>query len=394
MPQPNVNARFIVPANRVWLLALLFTFAFAGRGLAYVKTFPLRLTPPTVTNGTVQLSFDAEAGVEYVAEALTNLQTWIPVATNSDPQISRVFDLGPAADVGIFRVTRKELPVFAAAIATVNSIDLNGNQLKTDSYDSSNPVYSTNGLYPFSIPSKQKDNGHVITDSSLVDSLGMGLMQIKGMIRTGPTGTVAITTNTLVGSKSWVEGNTNGIQPGYVLNDMNVLFPLPTLPGGAYVVAGGAGVVNGVLYDRILGTGDYYISSIGGSGAHKIYVSGDARLYVPSSINMSGSDVIRIATNASLKLYMGGAIAKIGGLGVIVESGNAAAFYYFGLAGNVSLDWTGNNPITAVYAPVADFKLGGGNNDFIGACIAKSLTLNGNFYFHFDEDLMRSGPKR
>jgi hypothetical protein len=392
-----VNARFIVLANRVWRLAVLFGFAFAVRGLAYVKTFPLRLTPPTVTNGTVQLSFDAETGVEYVVETLTNLQAWIPVATNSDPQISRVFDLGPAADVGIFRVTRKELPVFAAAIATVTSIDLHGQQLKTDSYDSSNPLYSTNGCYPFGILPMQKDKGHVITDYSVVDSQGQGLMEIKGMIRTGPTGTVAITTNTLVGSKSWVEGNTNGIQPGYVLNDMNVPFPIPTLPTDtSWTGISTSGTVDGVAYDKIFGSGDYWLSTIGGSGTHKIIVTGNARLWVTTSINMSGSDVIRISTNASLKLYVSGVIAKIGGLGVIVESGNAAAFYYFGLASNAIIDWTGSNPITAaVYAPGANFKLDGTNTyDFIGASITKSLTLNGNYYFHFDEDLMRSGPKR
>lgn len=372
--------------------------AFGGARAIVGASESSRLYPPLLTNGIVQLPFTGESGVRYILESSPDAITWSPIATNSDFQISRTFEVSQAGDKEFYRVFHGPIPLLSAAIATVNSIDLNGNELKTDSYDSANPLYSTNGCYPLGMPAMQKDKGHVFTGESVIDSLGIGTLQIKGMIRTGPTGTVAITTNTLVGSKSWVEGNTNGIQPGYVLNDMNIPFPIPLLPTGtSWTGIPTSGLIDGVVYDKILGTEDYFLTTIGGSGTHKIYVSGNARLWVTSSINMSGSDVIRLAAGASLKLYMSGTIAKIGGLGAVVESGNAADFHYFGLAGNVSFEWTASGPVTAaVYAPVANFILGGGTNtyDFIGASITKSLILNGNFYFHFDEDLMRTGPKR
>jgi hypothetical protein len=39
---------------------------------------------------------------------------------------------------------------------------------------------------------------------------------------------------------------------------------------------------------------------------------------------------------------------------------------------------------------------GGGSDtwDFIGAVVTKSVTLNGHFDFHFDENLARIGPWR
>ncbi len=57
------------------------------------------------------------------------------------------------------------------------------------------------------------------------------------------------------------------------------------------------------------------------------------------------------------------------------------------------------NPVLAgtIYAPEADFTLSSsGNNSlsFSGACVAKSVTLNGEIQFHFDENLKRIGPFR
>jgi hypothetical protein len=77
-------------------------------------------------------------------------------------------------------------------------------------------------------------------------------------------------------------------------------------------------------------------------------------------------------------------------------TGNAANFKYLGLPSNTSLVWAGNNTyVGTVYAPQADYSCGGGGNnvyDYQGACVVKSVTMNGKFNFHFDENLNRSGP--
>ena len=284
-------------------------------------------------------------------------------------------------------------PVFNMAMAAVSTIDLKGNTINTDSFDSSNPLYSTNGLYPAGVPSKILAHGDVVSDGTIVDTISGGNAKIKGNIKTGPSGTVNIGPNGSVGDKTWVESGTLGIQPGAFADDMNVAFPIPVLPTDtSWTGIPTTETIGGVLYDKVLADGDYWLSQIGGTGAHKIYVKGHARLWVTTSISMSGSDVIRIApTNAGLKLYMGGSIAKFGGLGVANESGQAASFIYFGLASNTSLELGGNSAFAGViYAPGATFKLSGGGSgvtDFVGSSITKTVVMNGGFNFHYDEAL-------
>jgi hypothetical protein len=49
-----------------------------------------------------------------------------------------------------------------------------------------------------------------------------------------------------------------------------------------------------------------------------------------------------------------------------------------------------------MYAPEANLTLNGGgnNNGLIGASMTKSITMNGLYNFHFDEDLLSLGPSR
>lgn len=296
------------------------------------------------------------------------------------------------------KINTKIDSLFSVAMAAVYWIDLNGKNVQTDSFDSADPNYSDGGLYPAD-PAKQKDNGDVVTSGTVIDSLSIGNAKIKGQAKTGPAGTLTIGPNGSVGTKAWVEGGNKGIQPGRSANDMNVVFPLPTLPPGPYYLPiKGNYLINGVTYDYVLSSGKYVMGTVG-LGICRIYVAGDAILYVTGSINMTGGDVIRIApTGASLRIYMGGATASVGGNGIINESGNAANFYYFGLAANTSLSFAGNASFTGcIYAPNADFTLGGGGNDtydFVGASVTRTVKMNGHFNFHYDENLARVGGHR
>ena len=73
------------------------------------------------------------------------------------------------------------------------------------------------------------------------------------------------------------------------------------------------------------------------------------------------------------------------------QNGDAMAFQYYGLPSNTSLSLNGNAAFTGViYAPNADFTLGGGGNstyDFVGASVTKSVRMNGHFHFHYDESI-------
>jgi putative adhesin len=80
-----------------------------------------------------------------------------------------------------------------------------------------------------------------------------------------------------------------------------------------------------------------------------------------------------------------------------VDRGNAANFSYFGTTNNTQITFGGNASFTGtIYAPQADFSLGGGGSstyDFVGASVTRSVSMNGHFNFHFDENLLLAGPK-
>lgn len=277
-----------------------------------------------------------------------------------------------------------------------DTIDLAGNNIRTDSFDSTSTNASTAGRYD---PAKRRANGDIATNSSLTNSLNIGNADIFGRVSTGPRGSVSIGPQGSVGDLAWHAAGRRGIQPGYYTDDMNVDFREPKVPfsGGAFT-PGGGNITNAdgtvTYYDYILDDGNYQLSTLGG----KTYVRGNATLLVTSSIQMTGSDELRIQTNKTFKLYMSGATANLGGNGVINGSGFATNFTYYGLSNNVSFSIGGNGAIIGtVYAPNAQIVLNGGGNsntDFIGAAIGRSSRLNGHFNVHYDESLGRTGQIR
>ncbi len=287
--------------------------------------------------------------------------------------------------------TRK-LGLFTKAMVAKEQIDLNGNNVATDSFDSSNPLYSTNGLYDPN-PSKRKDNGDVATNSGLVNSLDVGNANIWGRASTGPGGSVSVGPMGAVGSKAWNQAGNKGVEPGWSADDMNVAFPDVELPfTSGFSPAGGT--LGGVWYKYLLTAGDYVMEDLKMASSDKLYASGAVRLYVKDELDIKGSARIIVGPASSLKIYMGGSSASIGGNGVMNLAGNALNFAYFGLPSNTYLKFAGNGEFTGViYAPSANFDLKGGGSgvqDFIGASVSRTVTMNGHFKFHYDEYLGNS----
>jgi hypothetical protein len=81
------------------------------------------------------------------------------------------------------------------------------------------------------------------------------------------------------------------------------------------------------------------------------------------------------------------------GQGILNENANATNFFYFGLPGNTNLSMRGNGSFTGViYAPDAALTISGGGSDvmdFVGASVTSTVTMNGHFNFHYDENLGR-----
>jgi len=304
----------------------------------------------------------------------------------------------PSTDQYVARMVRVETRrdgMFTKAIVAQSQIDINGKNVQTDSFDSSDPNFCTNGQYD---PSKTKDNGGVATNSGLISSINIGNATIRGGVSTGPGGSVDIGPNGAIGSQAWHDGGNTGIQPGWSIDDMNVVFAdvEPPFSGGYFTPVGGS--VGGTSYTYILSNGNYQLNSMSMSGHEKTLVNGNAVLYVDGNVSLSGNAYIEIAPGASLHLYVGGSSTALGGNGVINETGLAANFMYYGLPSNTSVSMSGNAGFAGViYAPAANFTLnGGGNNtyDFVGASVTGTATINGHFNFHYDEALGNIGPTR
>lgn len=275
-------------------------------------------------------------------------------------------------------------PLFSVAMAAEGQIDLAGNNVTTDSFDSGDPNHSDNGMYPFANPQKRKKNGDVATNAGLINSINVGNANINGRAMTGPNGTVAI------GPRGYVSGGTN--------DDFNVAFPPVTAPpSGAFYLPAVSVTLDGVPYKHIiLMSGRYWTAGLQGS----LYVGTNvqATLILTGNTSLAGQDRIYLAPNARLMLFVDAPSFSVKGQGIINSSGRAENFLYFGTPRNTSISLGGNAAFTgAIYAPNADFTLGGGGNntwDFIGASVTKTVKMNGHFNFHYDENLRRIGPSR
>jgi len=300
--------------------------------------------------------------------------------------------------------TRKDA-LWTLAMLADRQIDLKGNNITADSFDSSDPnasYFAPGAAYGTYDSTKRGDNGDVATNGQLINSLNVGNADIMGRVATGPGGTIAIGPSGSVGSEAWVSSGNTGIQEGYQSGDMNVKLSDVGLPSTTWLpipTAGGTGTnINGVLYKHvILLSGDYKASTFQGS----VYVGPgvDARIYVTDNVYLTGNEQLTITPNARrLTLYMQGSRFMLSGGGVQNEAGYASAFLYFGLPSNREIILGGNAAfVGAIYAPMATFTLGGGGSDdydFIGASVTRDVVMNGHYNFHYDENLSNFGPSR
>lgn len=279
--------------------------------------------------------------------------------------------------------------LFPNAITTKQNINLNGNNVRVDSFDSSYTNYSawiTNRGYGVYDVTKARANGDVATDSSLIGAISVGQANIYGHLDTGPGGTATVGNNGYVGPLPQVG---SGIQPGYVKNDMNVIFPDVVLPTGA------AGWQYVPANNTITNSGNYMIIGISGDLTIK---APNVVLYVSGNINMSGGDTITVTTNASsVTIYIAGPSVDLHGNATINnQTQNAHILGIYGLPTLTSINFGGNAAYSGtIYAPEADFSYGGGGNntyDYVGSLVANSCNMNGHANFHYDESLKRNGP--
>ena len=284
------------------------------------------------------------------------------------------------------RVTNS--PTFSRALVAKHGIDMNGNNVLTDSYDSRNPLYSTGGRWD---ASKRRDHGDVASNDTLTNVINVGNANIWGRVATGPGGTVSLGPNGAVGGAGWQASRT-GIQPGYSTDDMNVEFPDVIMPPSSVGWTPPTTGRNGYQYEFNV-SGDYRVS---GTISGKILISApNVRLRVDGGWSFNGQDVMNITSNASVKIYLNCPSADFTGQGVLSPGGTPDQCYIFGTSVLTSIDIGGNGECTAViYAPYANVTLHGGGTsvqDFSGAIVANTFRFTGHYNVHYDEALGRSG---
>lgn len=124
------------------------------------------------------------------------------------------------------RIRANRGSLFLAAMVAKRTVDLKGNGVLTDSFDSGDPSKSTNGHYD---PAKAGDKGDVASNLGIINVVSVQNANIYGKVHTGPGGTVAIGSQGAVGSHAWQASN-SGIQPGWATDDANFTFPVTDLP--------------------------------------------------------------------------------------------------------------------------------------------------------------------
>ena len=118
--------------------------------------------------------------------------------------------------------------LFTASLVAKHTIDLKGNGVYTDSYDSGDLTKSSLGKYKESVYSG--DEGDVACNGGLVnDSISIQNANIYGKVHAGPDVPVTIGAQGGVGTHAW-QKNHKGFQDGYVLHDANFTYPDTSLP--------------------------------------------------------------------------------------------------------------------------------------------------------------------
>ena len=288
----------------------------------------------------------------------------------SSPQVSR-------------RIEAIVRPVssFDEAIMSVGTIDLTNQNIVIDSYDSSDPTKSTNGLYDVA---KRQENGDIATDGSVIDA---GNAHIYGDVATN-SGTVTGAANITgtertdfyqepipVSAPSWTSYN------GTVTSVTNTT----TLTANA---------ISGSSVSR------YQLSTISLSGGKTLTLAGDSsgsqtyiEIYVTGDISSSGNSQIVVQPGVSAKIYFAGNV-DVSGNGIINSNNQPGDLQLYGIqppaGSNEHVNLSGNAQLTAaVYAPDHTVTVSGGGSSghVFGSIVGSTVTMTGVTNLHYDEHL-------
>lgn len=293
---------------------------------------------------------------------------------------------GPSVSRAV-RVGLGPSSMFPMGLVAKQEIDLKGNRIYTDSFDSTDPAKSSSGRYDIA---KRQANGDVASNGEFTDTISVGNADIYGLVHTGVGGTIAMGPSGSVGSTFAEDDRATSVEDGaaagYIRNDFGVDIDSVTLPSGLT----SATSLGNVDDTTTLGSGDWQLSQLQLNNNESLTISGTVRLYVTGNVSLMGSTSSIIITPGShLEVYVAGSVS-IAGNGVVNNTGAAENNQFFGLSSSTSWSVSGNGQwVGTIYAPDANVKISGGGSsgDMSGGIVANNLTLDGQVQFHYDESL-------
>jgi len=332
----------------------------------------------------MEVTLTCESNQPHVLEASTNLQTWFPVATNRETASSRILLL-PSLGPRCFYRASVGRPLFEFAIAASEGIDLNGNNIHVDSFDSEDPMKSTFGQYD---ALKAGDFGDIASRLGLANPSNVGNATVMGHLRTGTNASLFTGPNGSVGSVIWHLTGQRGIEPGWWRNDLQLHLRDVLQPPGLGTFAPASGTYAGQHFKFLMTDGRYEIRSVVLNAGERMLVMGNVSLLVTSNITIAAGAEVALMAGSRFTLCGSGNTAMSG---AIRNTGRGADFIYYGLPGNTAIAWSSGPMVGCIYAPNADLTLAG-PGIFGGAVVARSVRLVSNFQVHYDQALGRSGP--
>ena len=279
----------------------------------------------------------------------------------------------------------RPVSAFDQAIVADGALDLTDQDIIIDSYDSRDPLKSTNGLYDLA---KRQRNGNIATNGNILNA---GNARVFGDVATnsGTATGVANVTGTQrtdfyqepipVAAPSWPSIN-----------------PSPMIVSGTATLA--ASSTEGSAASR------YVLSSISLSGNHILTLSGNAdgsttyiEIYVTGNVTATGLSQIVLGSGVQAKIYFGGNVS-VEGNGILNKNNQPGDLLMYGInppAGTSrSIQLGGTSLLSAaVYAPGHSVEInnGGTRGSVYGSFVGKTVKMNGVTDLHYDEALGAGG---
>src|SRR5262245_50131319 len=293
------SQRFTVARAQSWEHALVVAEAGVEEAMAHLNS-------GISTNSFGTNSWAYLGGGNYAKTNYLGSNYWTvtistsPAVTNAYPVItSTSYVLGPLSSPLLSRTVRvitkaKPPSNMPGGLVISSTIDFSGQGISTDSFDSSDPNYSTFGHYD---PLKTKDNGDVTVLSTNANAFGISNGKVKGTVHTPPGGiqdvTATVGSGGSVGDSVWVNGNYTGFENNHFAADANATLTDVTLPPELLTAPSptkGNYRIDGFNYKYQLdgSSSVWQLSSLGAP----LYVTGSNVLYVAGDVTIgSGSQI-------------------------------------------------------------------------------------------------------